>query len=153
MIIPDRKYVIVELNDLKDKSLEKVVLELYDHLLGKKTIDNAKDKIEDVLRKMFKIQYSKDVHIPLDFCINSSIAKVLFNILYADEALYSTLDMMKLTETPENPKGYTRQYICKEVRTGRLKATKKGGSNFFTESEVIRYLITKGISFRKRGQF
>ena len=52
MMIPEKKDVIKELNDLKDKSLEKVVLDLYEHLLGKKTVDNAKDKIEDVLKKM-----------------------------------------------------------------------------------------------------
>jgi hypothetical protein len=150
MFIPQKEDVIKELNEIADKSIKKDVLELYEHLLGKKTVDNAKDKIEDVLRKMFRNQYSKDVSLPLDFCINSTIAMVLFNILYSDEVLYSTLDLIKLTETEENPKGYTRSYICQEIKNGRLKAIKKGGSNFFTEREVMRYLITKEISFTKR---
>lgn len=152
MIIPQKADVIKELSEVNDAKLKKDVLELYEHLLGTKTVENAKDKIEDVLRRMFKNQYSKDVYIPLEFCINSSVAKVLFNILYADEVLYSTLELMELSITKDYPNGYTRQYISQEVKNGRLSAIKKGGSLFFTEREVNRYLIGKGIGFMKRDK-
>lgn len=148
MIIPQKEEIICELDKFDNYKIKKEVLSLYEHLLGTKAIGNSKDSVAKVLKEMFKNQYSNEVYIPMNFFINSSIAKVLFNVMYMNDVLYSTSELIDLTKSREKPNGYTRVYICKEVKSGNLKAIKKGRNYIFEENEVKRYLATKGLDFK-----
>jgi hypothetical protein len=143
MYIPEKKVFDIEVAEIKDKKIQILLMQLYDHLLGKISLPNAKPLCLEVLANLFTPKYTTEVLIPLSFH-DSTIATVIYSILYGtDEKTYTVNDIIERTKTKNKPKGLSKQYLKQEINAGNLKGQKKNGYWSFDESQVNEYLKTK----------
>lgn len=150
MFIPDKEEFMREVNRIENADVRKTMDDLYNHLLGKKKIENVASVIYGVLAELFpKNMYFKEVFIPLDFH-KTIMGRVLFSILYGiEEFSYTINDIIEFSKTERNQKGYSKQYLKQEIDHGRLKGEKKDGVWRFTQSQVADFLGAKNIKFHK----
>lgn len=133
MNIPDRKIFMKEVESLTNEKVKERLIKVYEAFLGKEDKVNLKKEAKDVLKELFKKDFSKEIDIPFSF-LDTTIAKLLFGIMYAtEEKQYTMGDLVELT-------GYTRQYLWQEIESKNLKGDKVGGRWRFNESEVKRYM-------------
>lgn len=68
-----------------------------------------------------------------------------FVLLDGKEKVFTLKQLSKFSITEKKPKGFSRQYLNKEIERGNLKADKYNGIYFVKEGEMKRYLSKKNI--------
>ncbi|MBU3173256.1 hypothetical protein [Clostridium estertheticum] len=146
MLIPEKEEFLKEIDKTATINVEtrEELIRIYNHLKGYEKIVNINECLENVLREMFG-KYTTDIMIPYQFH-KSMIGTVIFSVMYGmKEVTYTVKDIIQLTKTDKNPKGYTKQYVGQEIRDGNLKGNVERGRHVFVKEDVNKYLVTKGL--------
>lgn len=131
-----------ELIKIKNEKIKTDIWQLHDHLQGTKKLSNASLIAINILESLFKIEYSGQVMIPLDFIKDyPNISKIIFSSLFNIGELYEIKEVAELT-------GFSVQYIWKEIQNGNINAIRKGGIWLFTQVSINDYLVKKGIAIK-----
>lgn len=146
MYLPSKEEFEKELSTIQNEESKEKLTKIYNHLTGTKKIRNIKSVCKELIKELFKTEFSTDVNIPYRF-LNSNLGSIVFTALYCKsiEKYYNATEVVELTKTLENPKGFSRQFIVMEANSGNLKGTKKG-SWVFEETDVNEWLIKKNIT-------
>ncbi len=91
------------------------------------------DKIDDILKKLFKTNYS--CFIPLDF-INSGLGTDLFRIKFGIQYLYNSRDVEVIT-------GLNRSVLYYHIKNGHLDYAIRGGKYVFTEEALYNFMMLR----------
>lgn len=146
MIIPSKKIFMKEVNRIKNEEIRIKLSNIYDHLTGVNKLDNAKEVINEILESMFCLSKDVGILIPYSF-LDSNIGRVLFSAFYGfNQSIYTINDIIDFTKSEKKPKGFTRQYIIKEINNGNIAGVFFNSNWFFYEDEINRYLLKKGLN-------
>lgn len=147
----DIKGYIEEVKNYENNiSLYDKLLELKESYLDTNHLNKTEHEIYllsiNILEELFNpLQLYNEPIIPLSF-LQSNIGKTLLGIINDNNNRVLTIyDMVKMSKTKNNEKGYSYQYINKEIKVGRLKATKYNGSWQIEYEEAIKFLERKNI--------
>lgn len=66
-------------------------------------------------------------------------------LLEGEERVFTLKQVSRLSINEKKPKGFSRQYLNKEIERGNLKAVKFDGIYVVREEEMRRYLNKKNI--------
>ena len=86
--------------------------------------------------------------IPISF-MKSAGGKVLLEVIN-DNRTITINELIEMSKTAQNPKGYSYQYINKEIKIGRLPATQCSGRWEIEYEDAIKFLEKKKVHIRKR---
>lgn len=147
----DIKGYIEEVKNYENNiSLYDKLLELKESYLDTNHLNKTEHEIYllsiNILEELFNpLQLYNEPIIPLSF-LQSNIGKTLLGIINDNNNRVLTIyDVVKMSKTKNNEKGYSYQYINKEIKVGRLKATKYNGSWQIEYEEAIKFMERKNI--------
>lgn len=138
-----------EIEQIKDESIKEDLLNLWN--IQVKSYDGVVDEKFELANKILNALFnpesmSNDTNIPLSF-LNKEIGKLIMSSMTSvNSKLYSVNEVVELTKTEDRPSGYSVQYIIQEIRSGRMKAIKKGNRWFLQHSELKKFLEYKGLN-------
>ncbi|UYZ39101.1 helix-turn-helix domain-containing protein (plasmid) [Clostridium beijerinckii] len=135
-----------EISGYKDKgSIYDKLLELKDCYLGNNSLKKSEKEIYSlsliILEQLFNPmnQYNEPI-IPLSF-LQSELGKTLLAIINDnDKRLLTVNDVVEMSKTKSNKKGYSHQYIHKEIKNGKLPATMYNGRWQISYEEAKKFL-------------
>lgn len=145
----DRELFISELETIKSKDLKEKLLKLWQLQIEYINDNNLDEKFQlayGIIKDLFNPEgVSKDTSIPLSF-FEKEIGKLIIASMSCINAkLYTIGEVIEKTKTEERPNGYSFQYICQEIKSGRLKGIKEGNRWVIPHIEVQKFLKYKGI--------
>ncbi|WP_315069315.1 hypothetical protein [uncultured Clostridium sp.] len=132
------------------KNIYAELTELKDCYLGANSKNRSEEEIYKIaismLAKLFNpLQLYSEPIIPLSF-LETNIGKTLLSIINENENRVLTIkDIVEMSKTQNNKKGYSYQYINKEIKEGRLTATMYNGRWQITYEDAITFLKKKKI--------
>ncbi|MVX63746.1 hypothetical protein GKZ28_08565 [Clostridium chromiireducens] len=145
------KELTEEINSYKDKEhIYNKLLNLKESYLGTNIMNKSEEDIyslavniiEDLFNPMHL--YNEPI-IPLSF-LKSELGKILLSVINNNDKRILTInDVVEISKTSKNEKGYSYQYINNEIKVGRLQATMYNGRWQITYEEAIRFLRKKDI--------
>jgi hypothetical protein len=62
-----------------------------------------------------------------------------------NKKVFTLKQIAEFSKSEKKPKGFSRQYLNKEIERGNLKATKFNGLHLVEKEEAIKYLSKKNI--------
>ncbi|HBJ1651997.1 hypothetical protein HYH38_16235 [Clostridium botulinum] len=102
----------------------------------------ALEIVEDLFNPL---QIYKEPIIPLSF-LQSNIGKILLDVINGSyNRMISINDVVEMSKTEKNKKGYSYQYINKEIKAGKLRGIKHNGSWQIQYKDAVKFLETKNI--------
>lgn len=116
------------------------------NIINKQEIYKLSSTIIDELFNPMNL-YSEAL-IPISF-MKSTVGKVLFEVIN-DNRTITINELIEMSKTTENPKGYSYQYINKEIKIGRLSATQCNGRWEIEYEDAIKFLEKKKSSSKKK---
>ncbi|MBN1040256.1 hypothetical protein DVW12_16330 [Clostridium botulinum] len=147
----DVKDYIEEVNAYKSKGIiyDKLIA-LKDSYLDTNYLNKTEEEIYylalNIIEELFNpLQIYKEPLIPLSF-LQSNIGKTLLDVInVSDNRVISINDVVEMSKTETNKKGYSYQYINKEIKSGKLKGIKHNGNWQIQYKDAVKFLEKKNI--------
>lgn len=116
------------------------VYEMYSRIqhLNIEEKEKAHTLVREILEKVFKAPFSQSYSIPIEF-IESDLGEILFSLKFGiSQREYTASEITAIMNV-------TRSLISYDKKHSGIKATTRGKNTFMHESELIKYMKSKGM--------
>lgn len=151
-LFTDKNTFLAEAKKLNNNKLIIDELEMiYDHVKQFQTLEDPELAVKKVLKDMFIMPGMNDIVIPYSFYF-TSVGKVIFSALYGineqynkNEIMYTITDVVGFTRTEKRPKGFSKQYLNKQINERKLIGVFRNNRWEFERKQVNDFLKLKGL--------
>lgn len=101
--------------------------------------EKAHTLVREILEKVFKAPFSNSYSVPIEF-IESELGQILFSLKFGiSQREYTSSEITAIMDV-------TRSLISYDKKHSGVKATTKGRNTVMHESELIKYMQSKGMT-------